>query len=408
MRYKINTAIRGCCSMNKNACANCSKRKKASYNWLSDIPDAIKNEKIVQIQFKNDRKGYYINSRELDLFKGDKVVVKAGNGFDIGEVSLQGELVYVAMKQQRYNIEREEQQEILRLATEDDLERRKLVIERDHATMIKARQIASDLGLEMKIGDVEYQADGSKAIFYYIADGRVDFRQLIRVLADNFRIRVEMKQIGARQEAGRIGGIGPCGRELCCSSWVDNFVSVNTSAARIQDLSLNPQKLTGLCGKLKCCMNFEVQTYAEAQKRLPRRDVILETEFNSYSFFKSDNLAGLVTYSATNSNSRELVTITTRRAFDIINQNKNGQKPFSLEYDVEQDKPQKKSLDILSDNSLTRFENSAKKGRRNNRAKGGRRSIRKAKPNADSTKARQAKGTEKESRSTRRKGEAKS
>ncbi len=378
MKYKINTAIQGCCSMNKNACTNCSQRKKASYNWLSDIPEAIDNEAIVQVQFKNDRKGYYLNSNGLELFKGDKVVVRAGNGFDIGEVSLQGELIYLAMKQQRYNIEREEQQEILRLATEEDLERRKLVLERDHPTMIKARQIAADLGLDMKIGDVEYQADGSKAIFYYIADGRVDFRQLIRVLAENFRIRVEMKQIGARQEAGRIGGIGPCGRELCCSSWIDNFVSVNTNAARLQDLSLNPQKLTGLCGKLKCCMNFEVQTYAEAQKRLPRRDVVLETEFNSYSLFKTDNLAGLVTYSSNNHKDRELVTISTRRAFDIINQNKNGQKPFSLEYDVEQDKPQKKSLDILSDNSLTRFD---KNNKRNNKNKGAKRPPRKARGN---------------------------
>ncbi len=387
--------------MNKKSCTNCSKRKKASYNWLSDIPETIKNQPIVQIQFKNDRKGYYLNNRGLDLFKGDKVVVKAGNGFDIGEVSLQGELVYMAMKQQRYNIEREEQQEILRLATEEDLERRELVIERDHPTMIKARQIASDLGLEMKIGDVEYQADGSKAIFYYIADGRVDFRQLIRVLAENFHIRVEMKQIGARQEAGRIGGIGPCGRELCCSSWIDSFVSVNTNAARLQDLSLNPQKLTGLCGKLKCCMNFEVQTYAEAQKRLPRRDVVLETEFNSYSFFKSDNLAGLVTYSSTDRRDREFITISTRRAFDIINQNKNGQKPFSLEYDVEQDKPQKKSLDILSDNSLTRFDNGSK-GKRNSRSRGGQRTPRKAKNGNNAMRPRRPRNEEQPKQSKKR------
>ncbi len=367
MRYKINTATRGCCAINKNSCNNCSRKKKASYNWLSDIPEAIKNEPIVQVQFKNDRKGYHLNSKGLDLFKGDKVVVKAGNGFDIGEVSLQGELVYMAMKQQRYNLEREEQTEILRLASEEDLKQRATVIARDDSTMIKARQIASDLGLDMKIGDVEYQADGSKAIFYYIADGRVDFRQLIRVLAETFRIRVEMKQIGARQEAARIGGIGPCGRELCCSSFVDSFVSVNTNAARLQDLSLNPQKLTGLCGKLKCCMNYEVQTYAEAQKRLPRRDTILETADNAYSFFKSDNLAGLVTYSSTDRKDRELITISTRRAFDIIKQNENGQKPFSLQYDDEQEKPQKKSLDILSDNSLTRFDGSNKPKRSSNK-----------------------------------------
>ncbi len=365
MRYKINTATRGCCAINKNSCNNCSKRKKASYNWLEDIPNQNKDEIIVQVQFKNDRKAYFLNKRKLDLFKGDFVMVEAGKGFDIGEVTLQGELVHLAMKQQRYNLEREGNPEILRIATSEDLQRRQYIIDQDHQTMVKARQLAADLGLNMKIGDVEYQADGSKAIFYYIADGRVDFRQLIRVLADAFKIRVEMKQIGARQEAAKIGGIGPCGRELCCSSWLNSFVSVNTNAARIQDLSLTPQKLTGLCGKLKCCVNFEVQTYSEAQKKIPRRDTLLETQYYTYSFFKSDNLAGLITYSSTDRNNRELVTISTKRAFEIIKQNKNGQKPFSLEYDDEQDKPLAKSSDILSDNSLTRFDNTNNQNRNN-------------------------------------------
>ncbi len=362
MRYKINTANRGCCAINKNACQNCSKRKKSTYDWLNDIPNLAKDEPLVQIQFKNDRKAYYINSNKLELYKGDYVLVEAGRGgFDIGEVSLQGELVHYAIKQQRYNLERDVPQRILRLATQDDLDRRACVIEREHTTMIKARQLATELKLNMKIGDVEYQADGTKAIFYYIADTRVDFRQLIRVLAEAFKIRVEMKQIGARQEAARIGAIGPCGRELCCSAWMDNFTTVNTNAARIQDLSLNPQKMTGMCGKLKCCMNYEVQTYSEALKKIPSRDVELKTEAGVYRFFKADNLAQMITYCLITKDRRDYVTISSQRAFDIINQNKNGALPYSLNYDVEQDKPEQKSLDILSDNSLTRFD---KKGGR--------------------------------------------
>lgn len=222
--------------------------------------------------------------------------------------------------------------------------------------MIQSRQIAADLGLDMKIGDVEYQGDGNKAIFYYIADGRVDFRQLIRVLASTFHVRIEMKQIGARQEAGRIGGIGPCGRELCCASWMTSFMSVNTSAARLQDLSLNPQKLTGMCGKLKCCMNYEVNAYAEAQRTLPSREVVLETKAGSYYHFKSDNFQRLLTYSTSSRFPERLVTISAQRAFDVIAMNNAGKKPDTLEYDDEKSKPSAKPLDILEGNSLTRFD----------------------------------------------------
>ena len=229
----------------------------------------------------------------------------------------------------------------------------------EHDTMIRSRQIAASLNLDMKIGDVEYQGDGNKAIFYYIADERVDFRQLIKVLAEVFRVRIEMKQIGARQEAGRIGGIGPCGRELCCATWMTNFVSVSTNAARIQDISLNPQKLAGQCAKLKCCMNYEVDAYVESAKRMPSREITLETKDGTYYYFKSDTLKGLVSYSTDKNFAANLVTITGRRAFEVINMNRNGAKPDSLleETPVAESK---RSIDLLEQESLTRFDKSKK------------------------------------------------
>ena len=231
--------------------------------------------------------------------------------------------------------------------------------------MIRSRQIAKELGLQMKIGDVEYQGDGNKAIFYYIADGRVDFRQLIKVLAETFRVRIEMKQIGARQEAGRIGGIGPCGRELCCATWMKNFVSVSTGAARYQDISLNPQKLAGQCAKLKCCMNYEVDTYVEAGKRLPSKEITLQTQDAEYYFFKADILAGLVTYSTDKHLAANLVTLTTARVFEIINMNRRGEKPQRLE-SGEAAEPAK-TADLVEQESLTRFDKSAEKQRQTQR-----------------------------------------
>ena len=230
--------------------------------------------------------------------------------------------------------------------------------------MIQARQIASALGLEMKIGDVEYQGDGNKAIFYYIADGRVDFRQLIRVLADTFHVRIEMKQIGARQEAGRIGGIGPCGRQLCCSSWMTTFSSVSTGAARVQDITMNPQKLTGQCGKIKCCMNFEVNAYAEAQRNLPDRDVVLETASDSYYHFKTDHFQRQVTYSTVRSAPVRLVTISAERAFEVIGMNRRGERPETLEPQEGEERRGGRTSDILADNSLTRFDRERRGGRR--------------------------------------------
>ncbi len=356
MIYKTSSVNRGCCRMTSKGCAGCSKKKQSSYDWLSDIPESLQSTDLVEVQFKNTRKGYYLNSEGLDLKKGDLVAVEATPGHDIGEVTLTGKLVELAIKKHRWRPDKDGLHKIYRLARPGDIERWEESKLREEPTMIQARQIAMSLGLDMKIGDVEYQGAGNKVIFYYIADGRVDFRQLIRVLADTFRVRMEMKQIGARQEAGRIGGIGPCGRELCCASWMDSFISVNTSAARIQDLSLNPQKLTGMCGKLKCCMNYEVQAYAEAQRSLPSREVVLETRRQSYYHFKTDNFQRLVTYSTSPRFPEKLVTIPAKRVFEVIEMNNRGEKPDTLEYDNEREKPMSRPIDILSDNSLTRFD----------------------------------------------------
>ena len=262
--------------------------------------------------------------------KGDIVAVEATPGHDIGVVTLTGRLVPLQIKKANLKSEQEIKR-VYRKAKPVDMEKYEEAKSREHDTMIRSRQIAKELGLQMKIGDVEYQGDGNKAIFYYIADGRVDFRQLIKVLAETFHVRIEMKQIGARQEAGRIGGIGPCGRELCCATWMKNFVSVSTGAARYQDISLNPQKLAGQCAKLKCCMNYEVDTYVEAGKRLPSKEITLQTQDAEYYFFKADILAGLVTYSTDKHLAANLVTLTTARVFEIINMNRRGEKPQRLE-----------------------------------------------------------------------------
>jgi cell fate regulator YaaT (PSP1 superfamily) len=235
--------------------------------------------------------------------------------------------------------------------------------------MIQSREIAKRLGLDMKIGDVEYQGDGQKAIFYYIADERVDFRQLIKDLAAAFHVRIEMKQIGARQEAGRIGGTGPCGRELCCATWMKNFVSVSTGAARYQDISLNPQKLAGMCAKLKCCLNYEVDNYIEAGKKLPNRETVLQTLDSDYYYFKADILAGLVTYSTDKRIAANLETITAERANEIIDMNKRGEKPADLQPDEEKKRQQEKApVDLLAGDDIHRFDKAKKKKKKKNKS----------------------------------------
>ena len=345
----------------------------SSYDWLNDIPESLQSSDLVEVQFKNTRKGYYLNTERIDLYKGDIVAVESTTGHDIGEVTLTGKLAELAMRNHRYRPDKGEFLHVYRVARPGDLERWEEAKRREEPTMIQARQIASSLGLDMKIGDVEYQGDGNKAIFYYIADGRVDFRQLIRVLADTFHVRIEMKQIGARQEAGRIGGIGPCGRQLCCSSWMTTFSSVSTGAARVQDITMNPQKLTGQCGKIKCCMNFEVNAYAEAQRSLPDREVVLETSSDSYYHFKTDHFQRQITYSTVRNAPVRLVTISAERAFEVISLNRRGERPEHLEETATEERRSSRSSDILADNSLTRFDRERRGGRRGGDSRGSRR-----------------------------------
>ena len=322
-------------------------------DYMADIPNNTEVTDIVEVQFKNTRKGYYHNSNELELKKGDIVAVEGNPGHDIGIVTLTGTLA--ALQAKKANLKSEEEiKRVYRLAKEGDMEKYEQAKAREHQTMIESRQIAKDLGLEMKIGDVEDQGDGNKAIFYYIADGRVDFRQLIKVLAEVFHVRIEMKQIGARQEAGRIGGFGPCGRELCCSTWMKNFTSVGTAAARFQNLSLNPQKLAGQCAKLKCCMNYEVDQYMEAGRKLPHRDIVLSTQEGEWFFFKADILAGLVSYSTDKHFAANITTITAERAMDIIAQNKRGENPVALAKDANKEKV--RPVDLATQEDLSRFD----------------------------------------------------
>ncbi len=342
----------------------CPRGKLHCFNWLEDIPGGMTDFDIVEVQFKNTRKGFYRNSTNLDLAPGDVVAVEASPGHDIGTVTLTGKLV--ALQMRRVNVKLDaEIRRVFRKAKPADLDKYEEAKARENDTMIRARKIAESLHLNMKIGDVEYQGDGNKAIFYYIADERVDFRQLIKVLADTFKVRIEMKQIGARQEAGRIGGIGSCGRPLCCASWMTNFVSVGTSAARYQDISLNPQKLAGQCAKLKCCLNFEVDTYVESAKQMPGREIRLETLDNTYYHFKTDIFKKEITYSTDKQIAANLVTIDAARAFEVIEMNRRGEKPESLLREGDE-KPGAKGrpIDLASQDDLTRFDKAKKKKRK--------------------------------------------
>ena len=333
-------------------------RQLNTYDWLVDVPGNQDSTDLVEVQFKHTRKGYYHNVNNLPLKKGDIVAVEASPGHDIGVVTLTGRLVKLQIKKANLK-SADDIKRIYRLAREVDMQKFREAKAREHETMIESRQIAKGLGLDMKIGDVEYQGDGQKAIFYYIADERVDFRQLIKDLAAAFHVRIEMKQIGARQEAGRIGGTGPCGRELCCATWMKNFVSVSTNVARFQDISPNPQKLAGMCAKLKCCLNYEVDSYIEASRRLPSREVILQTKDADYYLFKSDILAGLVTYSTDKNMAANLETITAQRAREIIDMNRHGEKPETLA-EGGKAKPQKVAID-LAGGDISRFDKAKKK-----------------------------------------------
>ena len=333
-------------------------RQLNTYDWLADVPGNQQTTDLVEVQFKHTRKGYYHNVNNLPLKKGDIVAVEASPGHDIGVVTLTGRLVKLQLKKANLK-SADDIKRVYRIAREMDMQKYHEAKAREHSTMIESREIAKGLGLKMKIGDVEYQGDGQKAIFYYIADERVDFRQLIKDLAAAFHVRIGMKQIGARQEAGRIGGTGPCGRELCCATWMKNFVSVSTNAARFQDISLNPQKLAGMCAKLKCCLNYEVDDYIEASRRLPGKEVVLQTMDADYYLFKSDILAGLVTYSTDKNVAANLETITAERAHQVVEMNRRGEKPESLE-EGGKAAPQRTHVD-LAGGDISRFDKAKKK-----------------------------------------------
>lgn len=362
MKFKV---WHGCARGLSNAGCGRQNKQLNTYDWLADVPGNSFSTDLVEIQFKNTRKGYYHNINRLDLKKGDIVAVEANPGHDIGVVTLTGRLVTLQIKKNSNIKSPEDIKRIYRIAKDVDMEKYHEAKSSEHNTMIKSRQIAKSLGLKMKIGDVEYQGDGNKAIFYYIADERVDFRQLIKDLAATFHVRIEMKQIGARQEAGRIGGTGPCGRELCCATWMKNFSSVSTTAARFQDISPNPTKLAGMCAKLKCCLNYEVDTYMEAARKLPSKEVVLQTMDADFYLFKTDILSGQCSYSTDKNFPANIESISAERAKEIIELNRRGEKPLSLQENSKA-KPKKLSADLLANADISRFDRAKKKRRINN------------------------------------------
>jgi cell fate regulator YaaT (PSP1 superfamily) len=335
--------------------------KLDSFNWLKDIPNVPDENDIVEIRFKNTRKGFYRNVNGLRLETGDVVAVEASPGHDIGRVSMVGHLVAEQMKKTKAFPALEDMKKVYRKAKAVDIQKWEEAKKLEITTMLRSRKISEELKLNMKIGDVEYQGDKTKAIFYYIADERVDFRQLIKVLADEFRVRIEMRQIGARQEAGRIGGIGSCGRELCCSTHITNFISVTTTHAKYQELSLNPQKLAGQCSKLKCCLNFELDCYVEAQRSFPPREIPLEAMDCTAWFQKMEVHKGIYWYSTDQHSSANLIALPVERVREIQALNKKGKKVEKLKLNEESWETTPVSHDLLKNNSLTRFDPPDKK-----------------------------------------------
>ncbi len=352
---------------NPQAVSN-SWNKLNVHDWLDDAPASINATDIIEIRFKNTRKLFFRNVNSIKLKPGDIVAVEASPGHDIGIVSLTGELVLEQIRKNNNNVNLDELKKIYRKAKQNDIEKWVQAMDLENKTMLRSRQITQDLNLEMKIGDVEYQGDKTKAIFYYIADERVDFRELIKLLAEEFKVRIEMKQIGARQEAGRIGGIGSCGRELCCATWMTNFVSVVTNSARHQELSLNPLKLAGQCSKLKCCLNYELDSYIDAQKDFPNKDIKLETEKGRAYHVKTDIYKGIMWYSFDSESSTGLIPIPVERVAEIINLNKTNIKVEELNDTVEA--IEDKELDynnVVGQDSLTRFDDKYKSKKRKNK-----------------------------------------
>jgi len=340
------------------------------FDWLNKIPKGIKKEELYEIRFKNTRKGYFYNSGGLRLDAGDIVAVEASPGHDIGIISLTGTLVLHQLKKLKMQ-PTDEFKTIYRKAKPNDIEKWKGAIDMETSTMIESRKLSSSLRLNMKIGDVEYQGDKTKAIFYYIADERVDFRQLIKDLAERFRIRVEMRQIGARQEAGRIGGIGSCGRELCCSTWINNFVSVTTNSARYQELSLNPQKLAGQCSKLKCCLNYEIDSYMDARKDFPSTEIALDTLMGKAMHFKTDVHRGVMWYIVSSKNGSNIIPLSVEKVHETIAQNKKGESPeiTAIKLDTAEVEETHDYQNVVGQESLTRFDNQKDRRKKKKRRK---------------------------------------
>ena len=360
---------RGCtfCDCGDEIAAHASEGcyKLHETDWLEEYPNNIPTD-IFEVRFKNTRRSYYQNVNNLELKRGDIVAVEAQPGHDIGIISLTGDMVAKQMRRVGFNPHNGEFKKIYRKARPYDIERWQEAIALEHETMIASRQIAADMGLNMKIGDVEYQGDKLKAIFYYIADERVDFRELIKVFAERFHIRIEMKQIGARQEAGRIGGIGACGRELCCASWISSFSSVTTNAARMQEISLNPQKLAGQCSKLKCCLMYEYDVYADARRTIPRLREPLQTLDGEWFLVKIDPLAGTMSFSTSKGSMANLTTLPISRVREIIALNRAGEKAETLIGDGDETTVAEPTYRSEED-SITRFDNKNKRNKRNKR-----------------------------------------
>jgi len=352
----------GCKS--KGACSTGNCGKMPVFNWLSNmsLPAGKSPFDILEVRFKNGRKAFFKNKNNLNIHMGDSVAVEGTSGHDIGIVSLKGELVRLQMRKKKVRIDSEEIKILYRHASTLDLEKWETAKNREMKTMYRARELAFNLNLDMKIGDVEFQGDNTKAIFYYTSNGRVDFRELIKQMADEFKVRIEMRQIGVRQEAQRMGGIGSCGRELCCSSWLNDFRSVSTSAARYQQLSLNPQKLAGQCGKLKCCLNYELDMYVEAIKDFPKSNVKLKTKKGDAFMQKMDIFRRKVWYSYTTEPSN-FIELNLEKVKEIVFENKKGNHPESLEMYINTfvEEPKHDYENVVGQDSITRFD---KKGGR--------------------------------------------
>ena len=370
-----NGVPKGCQSNGSCATGGCDKL--AVYDWLADVelPNGLSTYDILEIRFKNSRKGFYRNLKGLNLQVGDIVIVEASPGYDVGIVSIVGELARIQVRKKTSNFKAHEARKILRKANTQDVEKWKHARSLEQETMFKSRELASQLALEMKISDIEYQGDGNKATFYYTAEDRVDFRQLIKDLADEFKVRIEMKQIGMRQEAARLGGIGSCGRELCCATWLTDFRSVSTASARYQQLSLNPQKLAGQCGKLKCCLNYELDSYLEALKKFPSSDVKLQTEKGTAFHVKTDVFKEEMWYMISEKDSElpgQFVPLSPDRVKEIIKLNKDGKKPADLKdfmMEIEEEEPD--YTNVVGQDSLNRFEHVFKRKKKKKKKKGG-------------------------------------